>query len=79
MQISVHQYDDLPQDVKDSIDPFPSWDQPWFIVFRFPNGEVEVYNDNMEPEDATFVRDLEWISHVVQRAFEAGKKEVLSQ
>lgn len=33
---------------------------------------TRVYSDAMEPEDATFHRDLSWIAIELQEAFDAG-------
>ena len=33
-------------------------------------------NDAMEPEDATFARDLSWIAGMIQRAYELGKEAI---
>jgi hypothetical protein len=31
--------------------------------------------DNMEPEDASFVRDLSWVSDALQKVYELGKED----
>ena len=35
---------------------------------------LQVYSDAMEPEDATFNRDLRWVSDAIQAAYEHGLK-----
>ena len=36
------------------------------------DGDIESYTDEMEPEDATFYRDLCWIISELERAYEQG-------
>jgi len=39
------------------------------------NGDtVALYSDAMEPEDASFNRDLSWITNAIQSAYELGRK-----
>lgn len=40
-----------------------------------PNEKNVVYSDAMEPEDATFMRDLNWVLDAVSTAFEAGLRQ----
>jgi len=40
------------------------------------NDEVILFrHDSMEPEDATFNRDLSWIAGAIQNAYELGLKD----
>lgn len=39
------------------------------------NGHTVTYTDSMEPEDATFGRDLSWIIDELQRAYDCGYNE----
>lgn len=36
---------------------------------------VAIYSDAMEPEDAVFYRDLNWISKAIKEAYELGKRD----
>ena len=49
----------------------------WGNVIAVYHGDEVVYaeTDIMEPEDATFRRNLGWISHAIMMAYEAGIKD----
>jgi len=42
------------------------------------NGEtILLENDAMEPEDAKFYRDLNWIYSIIRKAYELGKADAI--
>jgi len=45
-----------------------------YILITDTNGS-RVYSDAMEPEDATFCRDLSWIEVELELAYKTGKGE----
>ncbi len=47
-----------------------------YFILVYHRGELVFHAcDNMEPEDATFCRDLSWISDVVEKAYKLGLKD----
>lgn len=43
-----------------------------YLVITWDDGKREIYTDGMEPEDATFGRDLAWIPSLIERAYKKG-------
>lgn len=43
------------------------------LVVRHRANIVECHSDEMEPEDATFLRDLEWIKEAIIKAYDLGR------
>ena len=39
----------------------------YFLEIIWPNGDRQLECDGMEPEDATFVRDLKWVKSALER------------
>ena len=61
-------YDELPKNIKSLVSPpYSKYDLYSYIVSYWPNGEIQVESDHMEPEDATFYRDLKWIKPALER------------
>lgn len=40
-----------------------------------PDEKPVVYSDAMEPEDATFLRDLNWVLDAISTAYETGLRQ----
>jgi hypothetical protein len=55
-------------------EPYSKYDFYSWLVVEWDDGSVEVYDDKMEPEDAMFNRDLNWIISLVQKAYAKGKE-----
>jgi len=72
MKISICSYEDLLEEEKDDFydDGYRS-----YLVIDWGGGEREIYTDGMEPEDATFARDLSWIINLVEKAYKKGYQE----
>lgn len=69
-------YDDLPEDrKKDTSDNGCGKEWANYLRVTF-NGEIVcIYSDAMEPEDASFSRDLSWIVSALEVAFDIGRRE----
>ena len=78
MRIEQLSYNDLPIWAKDLSSAFPDNGHgreyaEYLIVYE--NGEFsQMFSDAMEPEDATFSRDLSWVKDAILEAYEAGQK-----
>lgn len=44
-----------------------------YLRIIFPDGTKQIESDAMEPEDARFSRDLEWIKGTLNKTFAAGQ------
>lgn len=68
-----YSYNDLPEEFK-AVEgpPYSTYNYQNYIAIQWPNGRREVYSDNMEPEDATFGRDLSWIVPAIGQAYNTG-------
>ena len=84
MAISVEtvSYEDLPDEIeKDSFGNFMVSDNgsgkeyATYILIYDGDELMDWYSDAMEPEDATFYRDLNWIPGVIEWAYKMGKTE----
>lgn len=49
--------------------PYSRYDYYSYMVIDWPNGDVQVETDHMEPEDASFNRDLKWVKKAIERAY----------
>lgn len=46
-----------------------------YMLFYYDGKLLHYESDAMEPEDATFDRDLDWIPSAIMNAYNLGKKE----
>jgi hypothetical protein len=46
-----------------------------FMIVKHGDETISVVNDYMEPEDATFTRDLRWITELLGEVYELGKSD----
>lgn len=46
-----------------------------YIRITYDGKTLAIHSDAMEPEDATFGRDLSWIDEALREAYELGKKD----
>ena len=75
MKVSTMSYDELPEDVKEEQPDNGSGKEYANYIKVEIEGEVDkYYSDAMEPEDASFSRDLSWIVGALMEAYQAGKK-----
>ena len=65
---------DLSNDMKESYQVDES-DNRFYIVITNNKEIIFVESDYMEPEDATFIRDLQWIKEVLLLAYKLGKED----
>jgi hypothetical protein len=50
-----------------------------YLIVTDTGGEIVVFeSDAMEPEDASFSRDLNWIINALQKVYELGKRDALT-
>lgn len=47
-----------------------------YIRVTYQSAQIALESDAMEPEDATFYRDLSWIPELLEKCYDLGKKEV---
>ena len=73
MKVTIVEYEDLPEDVRYSQpDNGCGKEDANYLKIEIPGGSVYYQSDAMEPEDATFTRDLSWIVDELHRAYAAG-------
>lgn len=71
LSIEVVWAQDFPKEMKDIYD-VESDDYSNFMIVKHGDETIRVVNDYMEPEDATFTRDLKWIAELLTEAYELG-------
>ena len=82
MRIEQVSYNDLPTWAKELSIAFPDnghgrENANYLIVWE--DGQfIEMFSDAMEPEDATFSRDLSWVKDAILEAYEAGQKNPIA-
>lgn len=54
-------------------DDFPS--DCWVLCVKHEGKVIATESDAIEPEDATFARDLKWIPDLLQTVYELGKQD----
>ncbi len=64
---------DLPDDLKEEYDVGDEYSN--FMIVKHDDTIISVTTDYMEPEDATFTRDLKWVSELLREVYELGKLE----
>jgi len=40
-----------------------------YLKITFNKEDTQIYSDAMEPEDASFARDLNWIKYAIEQAY----------
>ena len=75
MKVTIIDYEDLPEGEGDNQpDNGCGAEDASYLRVEIP-GEVTVfYSDAMEPEDATFYRDLRWVKDALLKAYKAGSE-----
>ena len=78
-KVKMLDYEELPDDVR------KGWGLPnngsgreyaKYVVIYHNDVVIGVYSDAMEPEDATFYRDLCWIFVELERAYQIGRADM---
>jgi hypothetical protein len=74
MEISILRFKELPESEKNN-QPENGGGAEWanYLKVDLGNGDVRYYSDAMEPEDARFTRDLNWIQLIIKDAYQAGQ------
>ena len=82
LEVEVFYGDKLPEEVFEEIFEYPKSEaEGWELNDRnilciFYNGKIiDHHMDGMEPEDASFGRDLGWVPGAIRKAYELGKSE----
>jgi len=71
-KVTLVRYEDLPNDIKDS-QPDNGCGRDYANYLKLEFGERIFYeSDAMEPEDATFRRDLLWVKDALVKAYQEG-------
>lgn len=68
-------YGDLPDEVNKEwglSDNGPGKDCATYIIEKVEGKIISVESDAMEPEDASFERDLRWVKESLERAYQYG-------
>lgn len=75
-RVEVVGYDELPKEIEKMGLPNNGGGREYatYILIWHGNELVEWHSDAMEPEDASFWRDLDWITSALERAYEQGIK-----
>jgi len=70
-------YDDLPKEIEKIGLSNNGRGKEWssYILIWCEDELIEWYSDAMEPEDASFWRDLDWIAPALKRAYERGLED----
>ena len=75
MRIANLYWTDLPDELKDIADSNNGSGKEYasYLVLYDAQGQfIEMFSDAMEPEDATFYRDLSWIEDAILEAYQRG-------
>jgi hypothetical protein len=76
LTVRVVDYNNLPENLQDTV-PSSYYEEirTHYLLVEVDGNIIRVENDCMEPEDATFYRDLYWIKDAIEKAYEIGKDE----
>lgn len=73
MDISIKSYDELPEGLKEEASNNGAGKDYALYIYVEHNGElIACESDAMEPEDATFGRDLNWIVGLLRKVYKVG-------
>lgn len=81
LQVKIFYCDDIPDEYCEEIFHCPKselegWELDRGILCIIYDGVlIEYHMDGMEPEDASFGRDLGWIPGAIEKAYAMGKAE----
>ena len=74
LSIEVLSAEDLSEEMKDAFDVKYD-DRSNYMIVEHDSTPIMVVSDYMEPEDATFFRDLKWVAELLIEVYELGKKD----
>ena len=76
MKVEVISYDELSEDEQRIAPNSGSGkDVATYMRITYEDGDSHVESDAMEPEDATFYRDLSWVASAIESAYKQGLKD----
>ncbi len=76
LDIKIVQYEDLTQeDRKYQPNNGAGKEYANYLLILYNNESIFLHSDAMEPEDASFNRDLDWILTALQLCYDLGKKD----
>lgn len=75
LKVTVSDYDDLPDDLKADSSPYS---QP-FLIVKHGDELLTFEASNMEPEDATFWRDLKWVAPLLVKMYNLGRIDAITE
>ena len=73
LKVKLVNYDELPEDIKK--DYSRHCEYSCFLLIYYRNKLLFTECDAMEPEDAGFYRDLNWIPEIIEKAYKLGLKD----
>jgi len=76
LTVKIVDYNNLPENLQDKV-PSSYYDifRTHYLLVEIDGTTIRVENDCMEPEDATFYRDLYWIKDAIEEAYRIGRDE----
>ena len=74
LSIEVVWAQDCPKELKDRCDTYCDDDSNVMVV-KHGDEIIRVVTDYMEPEDAIFLRSLNWIPDAIEEAYELGRED----
>ena len=76
LDVKVESFEDLTEEEKEDASNNGSGKEYASYIRITHNGKpLYLDSDAMEPEDATFTRDLAWIAGAIKKAYELGKED----
>ena len=79
-EVKALNYEDLSETEKEDVPNNGSGKEYASYIKVIHNGEtILLDSDAMEPEDATFGRDLSWIPKMLRTCYELGKKDAYDE
>lgn len=72
LEVSVLSIDELTEEEKENV---CADDYHYYLKVTHKGKEILFKSDAMEPEDCTFMRDLSWISSIINRAYRLGVED----
>jgi hypothetical protein len=79
-KVKMQSFKDLTEDEKDQASNNGAGMEYAGYIRVIRNGEtLYLLSDAMEPEDASFYRDLSWVSNVIAHAYELGGQDATKE
>lgn len=75
LKVRLLDYDDLPEEVQPLFEDGWGKEYAGYLVVYHKDKVIAVFWDAMEPEDACFYRDLNWIQGIILQAYQHGKED----